>query len=240
MPPMLGGQVTAGANVAPVYYNDWGLFLNTIENGAALLNAAIKAATPPMVMFGHSAGAVCGNYWLANYASGSGIDPADLSFIFIGDSVNPYGGILGPNGYGFFKNWFGTSVYCPAATPFTVTDYIRQYDGWADWPTGALNTDAIQNAMAGQGIVHPAYQNVGLHDADLVSFTPPVGGSPGNITYVWSPTYPVPLLGTVWDIETILLDAALRPVIESAYSRPVTIPPAPSVPPLVLPFTLGG
>jgi hypothetical protein len=46
----------------------------------------------------------------------------------------------------------------------------------------------------------------------------------GNITYIWSMTEPLPLLGTIWNSFTDPLDLSLRPAIESAHPRPVTVP----------------
>jgi hypothetical protein len=237
MPSMIKGEVCLGNRVVPVVYNNWGLLLSTVKNAAAVLDTAIRGATPPVVVFGYDLGAVAANYWLNNYAAGSGVLTTDLSFTLIGDPVNRYGGYLGTNGWGLFKDYFGTSVYCPAATPYTVRNYIRQYDGFADWPTGTMNPDAQANAKEGQSLIHPAYQDVDLKD--LITVTPTVGGSPGHITYGWWGTYPVPLLGTVWNSEIEALDTPLRTIIETAYDRPVVIPPMPPVPPFVLPYTLG-
>jgi pimeloyl-ACP methyl ester carboxylesterase len=149
MPQMLGGAVTNGQNLVQLPYNNSGLFLNTVQQGTNMLNAYITTGTPPMVVFGHSLGAVVGSYWLANYAQDSGIDPDDLSFVFIGNSVHKYGGALGPESGAEWQDWFGDGVTAPDDTPYTVTDIARQYDGWADWPTNAdatLNVTAVFNA----------------------------------------------------------------------------------------------
>src|SRR6185312_14960258 len=109
----------------------------------------INSGTGTRVVFGHSLGAVVSSYWLNQYAPDSGIDPADLSFVFIGNSVHPIGGALGPESGSEWQNWFGTGIAAPADTPYTVTDIVRQYDGWADWPTGGFNLDAVFNALSG-------------------------------------------------------------------------------------------
>ena len=158
------------------------------------------------------------SYWLAQYGPDTTIPTDVLSFIFTGNSVSKYGGALGPESGAEFENWFTTDAVCPTDTPFTVTDFKRQYDGWTDYPTGTINTDALFNALAGQNIVHSAYQNVSLTAESNVSYTA------GNITYTWSMTEPIPLLGNVWNSFTDPLDEALRPTVEEAYSRPVTVP----------------
>jgi hypothetical protein len=234
VPPMLEGSVAgalSGNTVVSVNYNTFGLFLNTIQAGAQLLDAALRAGSGPMIVFGHSAGAVCANYWLANYVSGpiatTSISPSNLSFIFLGNSVRRYGGALGAAPGAMISNWFGSGpVVAPPSTPFTVTDCARQYDGWADWPTGGSGgglSDARWNALAGQNSVHPNYQGVSLTDPTAVTYTPLVSGSPGNITYLWWTTTPLPILGTTTNSWVDTLDADLRPTIESGYARPVTV-----------------
>lgn len=226
MPTMLQGAITNGQNQVQVPYNNVGLFLNTVQSGAAMLNAFLNSGTGPMVVFGHSLGAVVGSYWLANYAADTTIEPADLSFVFIGNSVHKYGGALGGESNAEWQNWFGEGVTMPDDTPYTVTDIIRQYDGWADWPNGTMNIDAEFNALAGQNSIHPNYQSVSPDPSASgnVSYTPVIDGSPGNVTYIWSMTQPAPLLGTMWIDPIPALDQAIRPTIEDAYSRPVTIP----------------
>ena len=185
-----------------------------------------------MVVFGHSLGAVVGSYWLANYAEDTTVEPDDLSFVFIGNSVHKYGGALGPESGDEWQNWFGEGVTAPDDTPYTVTDIARQYDGWADWPTNALlNFDAQFNAEAGQNLVHPNYGAVNPSPTapGNVSYTPEVSGSPGNITYIYSQTVPVPILGTQWIAPIQQLDQLIRPTIEEGYARPVEIP-APTYP----------
>jgi len=224
LPNMLQGVITNGNNNIQVPYNNQGLFLNTVQQGAAMLNTYLLAGTPPMVAYGHSLGAVVCNYWLSNYVTGpistTTISPANLSFVWIGNSVSVYSGALGPNTHAWIPNWFGTGVTVPPATPFTCTSIARQYDGWADWPTGTMNFNAQLNAFAGQNSIHPSYQNVNPspHATGNFSFTT------GNITYIWNVTEPVPLLGTTWNSFTQPLDASLRPTIESAYNRPIRIP----------------
>lgn len=226
MPQQLQGAITNGNTQIQVPYNNMGLFRNTVQQGASMLNQFLAAGTGQMVVFGHSLGAVVSSYWLANYASGSGISPTNLSFVFIGNSVHKYGGALGPESGAEWANWFGAGVTAPDNTPYTVTDVIRQYDGWADWPTGTGNLQADFNALAGQNSVHASYQNTNPNPsaAGNVSYTPTVGGSPGKITYVWAMTQPVPILGTTWVTPISAMDQTLRPTIESGYSRPVTIP----------------
>lgn len=219
LPQALGGRITNGNNCIQVPYNNFGMFVSTVQQGAQLLDSYLKGGTPPMVAFGHSLGAVVCNYWLLNYAPTTTIDPADLQFVWIGNSVSPYGGALGPEPGALWQNWF-TNITVPADTPFRCADIKRQYDGWTDWCTGTLNLDAEYNAFAGQGSVHPNYQNVNP-DPDAPGN---VAFDAGNITYIWSMTEPLPMFGTTWNAQVAQLDQSTRPTVEAAYNRPVTMP----------------
>jgi hypothetical protein len=175
MPQQLQGAITNGKTQIQVPYNNFGMFVSTVEQGAAMLDSYLKSGTGQMVAFGHSLGAVVCSYWIANYGPDSTIDPADLSFVFI---------------------------------------------GWTDWATGTFNFDAEFNGFAGQGAVHPSYENVNPDpNADGN-----VSHVVGNVTYVWSQTTPVPIYGTTWNPTIAGLDEAIRPTIESGHNRPVTIP----------------
>jgi hypothetical protein len=224
MPTMLQGAITNGNTQIQVPYNNFGIFLSNLQQGAAMLDAFLTAGTGPRVVFGHSLGAIVGCYWLNNYVTGpistTTISPGDLSFVFIGNSVSVYGGALGPESGAPLQNWFGPNIAAPSATPFQVADIRRQYDGWADYPTGATNLDAEFNTLAGQTLIHPNYQGVNPNPAAPGN----VAITEGNITYIWSMTEPAPMFGTAWNSVVAGLDAATRPTIESAYDRPVTVP----------------
>jgi hypothetical protein len=225
---MLGGQIAgpaSGNTVVPVNYNNYsGITVNFIEAGAALLNTMLLASTATsMIAFGHSEGAVCISYWLQNYGPTSSITPATtiggtgLSCIMLGNSVCPYGGALTATGPAMWDNWFPGATLT-VSTSYATIDAGRQYDGWRDWPTGTMNFDAEINAFAGQGAVHPVYTGMSLTDPTAVTHTV------GHVKYLWWPTIPVPIYGTTWNSWTSELDEAIRPTIEGAYSRPVTIP----------------
>lgn len=208
LPPMLQGAVVASNTVSPIVYNNWGIGTVTqLQQAAALLDTAMHATTGQKIVFGHSLGAVAACYWLAHYGPSTSISAADLQFVLIGNSVRPYGGFC------FDINWFGT-LTVPTNTPFQVYDIARQYDGWADFPTNSNNLTADYNALAGQGSVHPAYQNVNINDPNNSTY------SVGNIHYIWNVTWPCPMLGTLQTASVVAQDEQLRPQIESVYSRP--------------------
>lgn len=217
--PMLKGTVAAGNTVVPIPYNNWGFGTSAqLQQGASLLDTQLTSVAGQKIVFAHSLGSVCASYWLAQYGPTSTVSHSTL-FILLGNSNRPYGGLCKA------ESWF-TGADIPTSTPYTVYDYARQYDGWADWPSstgsGAI---AWYNALSGQGNIHPYYNNVTLNDASNVTY------SVGNIHYMWGQTYPVAFatnpyqvfLSTNLDVYR-LTDEAYRPSIEAAYSRPVTIP----------------
>ena len=78
-------------------------------------------------MFGYSAGADIATHWLVQHGNDpSAPSPNDLSFVLIGNSDHPDGGV--------FPTLFGPASATPTYTKYKVTEIARQYDGWADWP----------------------------------------------------------------------------------------------------------
>lgn len=214
--PLFRGDIVRNNTVVPIIYQNWGIDDWRMEQGADILDGQLHAHTPPFVVLGFSMGARTVNLWLRNHGPTSSIDPADIKFIMGGDSTRKYGGVL----YDAAKNG------APDDTPYDVVDFAAQYDGWADWPADIWNLVALQNATTGASVVHGGgYFNVSIEDSRNVTYRDTVNGSPGNIKYVFSPTYPLPMLaGWAWWPEfQRQQDAALRPVVEAAYNRPVLL-----------------
>lgn len=76
---------------------------------------------------------------------------------------------------------------------------------------------AAENAVTGMVLIHNIYLYVKVSDPQNVTHTDPTNG----VNYVWSPTYPVPLLGlSTWSPSA---DRQLRQEIEDCYPRPVAV-----------------
>jgi hypothetical protein len=217
------GTITAGKDLVPIEYNNFTLDYSAIEQGADMLDTALHDfASTGVLAFGHSDGARVINLWLATYGLTSTLSPSEASFLMMGDSVNKIGGAL----YDAAAN---NTV--PDATPYTVTNFIRQYDGWADFPQDPTVEIAVQNAMVGANTVHTDYY--GVAPTDVANRTHVVG----HISYIWSPTYPVATAQTPLLLSSYISsipglpslyssqDQHDRPLIEAGYSRPVAIPP---------------
>lgn len=213
--PMLGGTITAvttNNTVISVPYPNWGFgSTSELEQGAEALNAQLLSTPGPMIVMGHTLGAVVASYWLANYGPTSSVSPSDVSFVLLANPNRPYGG------YYYSIGWFQNVATIPLNTPYTVTDFARQYDGYADWPQYSAMQAAGTNAVAGQGIITPSYQNVTLALPTNASYVV------GNVTYMWSVTWPAPILGTIQSPNSATQDADIRPTIEAAYNRPCAL-----------------
>jgi hypothetical protein len=226
VPPMLEGTLSKGKTVIPVNYNNWLVWPDDADmiTAAGLLNSQIlstaQSSAQPIVVMSHSLGSIVTGRWLCLYGPTCTVSPSQLYFVQLGNSVSLYGGQL--------KNE-ATGNTPPANTPYKVIDFKREGDGWADYPDPSQSNSqyywlACTNADAGGNSIHAYYTGVSLTDAANVSYTPQVNGSPGNITYMWSPTCPIPLYGTSNYSYADYLDSISRPQVNSAMGRPVTMP----------------
>ena len=167
----------------------------------------------PITLYGHSQGGQVIYSALRRWAADpSGApDPNRVSWVSIGNPENNFGG--------------RAPEALPADSPYRGTEVIRQYDGWADWPTDPTNTLARINALVGLSLTHVfGYFNIDLEDPDNIRYTPDnADGSPGNITYVFVPTPTLPLIAMTGVLAPLLnpvLDPILRPLVEAGYQRP--------------------
>lgn len=235
MDTLLGGTITKGNRVVPVYYpnyvNLWPDFTGqtgtitwtkamfdfvhkNVIAGAAILNDQLHDAATQyeddIDVFTHSMGSWVATAWLRDYALNSPIDPDRVRFVLLGNSARKYGGL--------FQADVNGGV--PQGNPFEVIDFAKQFDGWADWPGDPqviTSIDAALNAYQGMSSTHLQYQGDRLDNPNNLSYE----DSSTNVTYMWSMTYPVPILGA-W--ATPSTDSDYRSNIEAAYNRPVDIP----------------
>ena len=170
------------------------------RQGSELLNKAITTAPGKKIVFGYSLGAHVSEYWIDHYGPTSAVPPSDLSFVLIGSN-------------------YGDKNGGDMATRYKVTTILRQYDAFADTPNNWSSPNiglAWQNASQG-GYLHNQMETVSLLDPKNVVTTI------GNVTYVYVPTDIVPLARSAGS-NAQARDNELRPLIESAYKRPVVIP----------------
>lgn len=170
--------------------------------GVEALDKALQVTPGPVVVFGHSMGAQVASKWLRERGPSSDVDPARVRFLLCGNPERKYGGALcvasTPKYLGLTvqPSYGGPGI--PDDTPYTVIDYARQYDFWADAPTVAdPSKEAAKNGSQG---IHCNYFKTGLDDPDVLSYTE------GTRTYLLKPT--------------VLSDRVLQAVIEQSYKRP--------------------
>lgn len=228
-----------------------------IAGGVAALNTKLNNTSGDIFVFGYSEGAQVITKWLRDYGTSSPILPTSrLKFLLIGNAERRYGGFAYKHqNLAAICDVDGLPDPLPDGTStvhYQVTDFARQYDGFADFPatpdiqqvvdsigaatgdpwnwalralqdvTNALignHKEAALNAILGMNAVHNNYLRVAPDDRHNIRFTDP---DHPLVEYVWSPTYPVPLLGTGMTLPS--WDREKRRLVETAYSRPVVMP----------------
>ncbi|WP_343602461.1 PE-PPE domain-containing protein [Mycobacterium sp.] len=164
--------------------------------GVTALNTAIDQqidAGNHVLVFGYSQSSLIASTELGNLtASPNPSDPADLSFLLVGDPNNPDGGLL-TRFPGLSIPSLGTTF--GGATPDTdyPTDvYTTEYDGFADFPRYPLNLLADINAYLGILYDHANYTT--LQPDQITGATPlPTLGDPMTHYFI-IPSDNLPLL----------------------------------------------
>lgn len=196
-----------------------------VHQGADILDQMLHSTAGPKIVLGHSEGAQVEDDWLRRYGPGSDIDPATVTFILTGDPENKYNGCANISNSGCTAAYGGRGF--PADTRYTVKVLTRQYDYWADCPNDLSNSVARWNRLAsnfagGTGALlgpHMDYSKLSLHDPGNKTYTE------GNATYILGApaTYYLPMV--TWRIEPDdqrrAHDQLWRPMVESAYQRPM-------------------
>lgn len=223
----------------------WGFFTHIARDQLNTLLLAHISDAGGVEVWGHSQGAQVIYDWLRVYGPTSSADPTKVHFYSNGNPERKYGGVLGmlqgpPNAGAVQATGWTGGVHTPPQSPpsnavnvelgqlpgipagnrYTVIDFARQYDFFADYPTVA-NPLSVAATNASQAI-HSSYYGVTPFDSANVSY-----GPENNVTYVWSPTHPTPSTGNAWYASVAQRatdETNNRPVIESQYTRPVTIP----------------
>ncbi|ORA77173.1 hypothetical protein BST28_18815 [Mycolicibacter kumamotonensis] len=251
-----GTLVQPGDTVYRLPYNNTAGIAN-IDAGVELLNTKLGNTTGEILVFGYSEGAQVATAWLRKYGIDSPVIPTSrLTFLLIGNAERRYGGFAYKhNNLNQICDVDGLPDPLSDGTStvhYAVTDFARQYDGFADFPSASdiqqvvdsvgaatsdpfnwalkalqdvvnavigAHADAALNAVLGMQMVHTNYFTVTPDDQHNVRYTDP---DHPLVEYVWSPTYPVPLLGIGQTFPS--LDREKRKSIETAFSRPVVLP----------------
>lgn len=195
--------------------------MDNAEEGRDNLDAALHAYPGKKIVEAHSMGTQVECKWLRDIGPDSDIDPDDVIFVGTGNPERKYGGVTTVPDAGLPAIYGGIGP--PADTPYTMYDIARQYEFWCDYPTGEMNDTAKRAAIAGL-FLHLDYSQVAVNDPANVELVE------GNVHYLLAPTWPVPTVGKAFRASAAVqqADDDDRPIIESAYNRPFTVP-APTV-----------
>lgn len=228
----LRGELFAAPNVkVKVPYTNIPSATNT-HRGADNLDQYLHSTAGRKIVLGHSQGAQVIDDWLRRYGPTSDIDPATVQFLLTGDLESKYNGCANVPGSGCVAGYGGNNF--PDDTRYTVKVVSRQYDYWADCPNDLSNRDAVKNRQAATvvggkgelGQVHGDYSKIGLNDPANKTFVE------GNATYILGApaTYFLPMVTQQWtpNSQKVTDDARLRPIVESAYNRPMGTLPVPA------------
>lgn len=246
-----GTLLQPGDTLYTLPYNNDVSGLANIEHGVELFDAKVRATSGPMRVFGYSEGCQIADMWLSNQGASTPIDPSDLDFLLIGNANRKYGGFafnqpaFASVGYtlgkpantaysvtDFARQYDGIADFPGATAVVNALDNVQAVA--AGTSTAYLDTLkslskvlgstpyslAMLNALAGAAIIHNVYLYVAV-DTTAGSTSSNVTLVEGNITWMWAPTNPVPLLGFS---APAFLDKPLRTQIEKAFTRPVTLP----------------
>lgn len=213
-PHQLQGALCEAPNVCePVYYPalPLGLWYNklvahTVTDAIAGLPDGTQAKP-----FGHSQGGQiiyqAIRDWVADPTADDTPSPEDVSWVSIGNPENAFGGT---------KKELGL----PPDTPYHGIEVIKEYDGWADAPSGPFNLLSWLNAQVGKSTTHVfGYFDVDLNSPENIWYQP----DNGNIYYVFVPNDTLPLIemtGLLAPLLNPILDPILRPIVDAGYDRP--------------------
>lgn len=136
----LGDNSTA--TIVGVPYNDWDTFNGSTDGASKLLAAIQKLPTnEQIVVYGHSYGAVSICQLLRKQDSVlTGMDPARIKFVLIGNSIRPN------NGLSTMLGLYGGSGPTTSSR-FRVYDIAAEWDKWADYPNVTTNNAAYNAAV---------------------------------------------------------------------------------------------
>ena len=212
-------------------------FDQSVQQGIANLEDAIAAhPNEHLVIFGYSQGAMIANIEkqkLADqYPNGDG---PDIEFVLIGDENLPNGG-LAARFPGLYVPIIDLTLNGPAPTDtqFHTTEFVRQYDGFADFPLYPINLAADANAVLGFVYVHSRYLDPGPGEP------PPIHTTTGDTDYYFYPTDNLPLFGPLRTIgvpEPVIdvVEPVAKVLVEQGYDRNIPLgepTPARLIPPI--------
>jgi len=210
---------------------------DSVHQGLETLDDKVQSTDGPITLVGTSQGAVVLNYEKLRLMA-EDKPPPDVTFITVADPTNSDGGVLAKFAPLHIPILEFTFTPAPVATPYDTIEYVREYDGVADFPDHPLNLLADLNALAGGISLHPNYGGLDPK-ADDVVVTHSTNALGGETTHYLFPTKNLPLTQPLRDlgVDPNLVDAIdkpLRTIIDAGYdgprpgrpAQPATAPPS--------------
>lgn len=199
-----------------LYANKW-FGQSNFDDGRAKLKAALLNSKGNVVVLGQSMGARIACAVMDDPDVLAACPPSRCVFVLTGHPDRKFCGASTVSYSGFLAAYGVDGI--PDGCQYRVWDVARQYDIAADYPTNRSVRAAVSNVSSA---VHGDYSQVRMGDSANVTWPDP--GNP-NVTFVLSPTYPLPDLESKWVSVQRKADddARRRPAIEAAYARPVPV-----------------
>jgi hypothetical protein len=213
----------------------------SVVQGETILDQAILgqlAANPsePVGVFGYYLSADSASLTMTDLHN-AGVPSSDVSFVLIGDAVNPNGGVDVRFGPSDVPGLLRPALNLPAVgldeaqlspTPadlYPTAIYTLEYDGYADWPQYPINFLSDLNASLGIVFAQPTYPTLTPDQLDAaIHLTNTVG--PTMTNYFMIPVNDLPLLYPVREIPLIgnpiadLLQPDLTLLVNLGYDNP--------------------
>ncbi len=208
----------------------------SLSQGVQILDATIKgqiAAGNNVVVLGYSQSGVINGLEMRNLlALPPGEQPTaeQLAFVVLGSPSTPNGGLLErfnvPGVPLTIPSWGITfSGATPSDTPWNTAMYIREYDGFADFPRYPLNFLADLNAFLGIMFIHGKYPMLTPEQLATAIQLPVSQDYAGHTQYFMIPTETLPLAQLIGSIPLIgqpladLLEPDLRILVNLGYGN---------------------
>ncbi len=205
------------------------IFASSVQQGLQILDTAVWEQINSgnhAVVFGYSQSAVISSLLMQHYIELGPLAPptGSLSFVLIGNEMNPNGGILARIP-GLDISTVGLPFYGAMPDgPYKTTTYTLEYDGFADFPRYPLNFISDLNAVFGIITVHTTYAD--LTPAQVASATLlPTAGTTQNEWYIirtphlplLTPVRAIPVIG---DPIAALVEPNLKVIVNLGYGDP--------------------
>lgn len=199
----------------------------SIARGVTILNNAIQEqlkAGNTINVVGYSQSANVASLEMRLLAPGDVPSSLPISFVLLGNSMNPNGGWdarfpgLSLPSIGF------TTLGAAPTNSFPTKVYTIEYDGWADFPQYPINIVSDLNALAGMVTVHTGYES--LTSTQLSSAVVLPTQNPSTTTFYMIPSQNLPLLEPlryipyVGDPMADFVQPILRPLVNWGYGDP--------------------